>query len=122
MCARADIVSRYIGSLACTALAWAAGWALPGLFAGVPLWLPVGFLAGANFSIVLALGQRDRPVEELSLARIALWGAIASAVSAVQMSPALQDFSDGRLGPLPFFVLTTLLGAGSAVATVLTTR
>ena len=74
-------------------LIWAAGWTLVGmlgvvvfytLFPSVPdvfdVWIPVfaypGFFGGVIFSMVLWLAEDGRRFDELSLPRIAAWGAV----------------------------------------------
>jgi hypothetical protein len=59
---------------------------LPGsdLFLGVDMWPAVlaipGFLAGVVFSVVLAITERRRRFEDLSLTRFGVWGAVAGAL------------------------------------------
>lgn len=79
-------------------LTWAVGWALAGLLIGVTSWLlpalpwdsffevfdaPLpalaipGFFGGALFSTVLGIAERRRSFAELSLPRVAGWGAVS---------------------------------------------
>jgi hypothetical protein len=70
------------------ALTWAVIWAPFGPLAGMILdpdgrmdepWIAIGafpgFLCGLVFSVVLAITERRRGIHELSLARVAAWGA-----------------------------------------------
>jgi hypothetical protein len=104
------------------AVAWAAAWALPALLAGIPQWLVVGFVAGGGFSLVLAVRERNRAVDNVSLILAALWGALASAHSALLIGPVLLRLDDGGVALVPFAVMTTILGAASAAATVAIAR
>jgi hypothetical protein len=83
-------------------LTWAVGWAAFGLligvssllFPGLPWWDPFfrvfdaplpamalpGFVGGMLFSLVLGVGGRRRRFHELSLGRVALWGAAGGAL------------------------------------------
>ena len=104
------------------AVAWAAAWALPALLAGIPQWLVVGFVAGGGFSLVLAIRERNRAVDNVSLILAALWGALASAHSALLIGPVLLRLDDGGVALVPFAVMTAILGAASAAATVAIAR
>ena len=74
-------------------LTWAAAWTLVGmlgvvvfytLFPSVPdffdVWIPVfaypGFFGGVIFSVVLRVAEGGRRFDELSLPRLAAWGAV----------------------------------------------
>jgi hypothetical protein len=48
------------------------------LLAGAILGL-VGFISGAGCGILIAFGERGKPLVQLSLARAALWGTLAAA-------------------------------------------
>lgn len=82
-------------------LAWAVGWAIAGVLIGaasnvlpglpwnsffqvfdapLPLFALPGFIAGALFSLVLGIAARRQRVDELSLLRVGVWGAISGAV------------------------------------------
>lgn len=74
---------------------------LPGsdLWLGVDIWpaalaIP-GFISGVLFSGVIALAERRRRFEELSLARISFWGALTGAILGVATGAPLII-----LGPL----------------------
>jgi hypothetical protein len=85
---------KRIGGAVGMGLAWAAGCTLVGmlgvvvfytLFPSVPdvfdVWIPVfaypGFFGGVIFSVVLRVAKGGRRFNELSLPRIAAWGAVA---------------------------------------------
>lgn len=89
-------------------------------------WGVSGFLTGAGFGILLTKMERKKTLDELSLGRVAIWGATGGAsVSLLVMSTTLllvfgleNVFS--LVGP-GFFLLEAmkagLFGGGSAVAT-----
>jgi len=91
---------RKLGDLTVTALAWGVLWAVVFLAIGfiVSVVRPqdidagegpdviarvgfgVGFFSGLVFSVLVSLVESGRPPRGLALARLALWGALASAV------------------------------------------
>ena len=101
-----------------TAVAWGAAWAVPGLLAGVPQWILVGALAGAGFATALTMAERRRRLEQLTLGRVAAWGALGAVVSAAVATPVLLLATGGALQLLPFLAAVGGLGAGSAAGTV----
>jgi hypothetical protein len=105
-----------------TALTWGAAWAIPGLLVGVPAWILAGLISGAGFSVVLAIAERHRQLEELTLKRVASLGAIGSAISALMAMPLYWFVSEGRLQVLPFLGVVAVLGAGSAAGTLALAR
>jgi hypothetical protein len=109
---------RRVRGVVGTALAWAAAWAIPGLLAGVPLWILAGAISGAGFAVVFATAERQRRLEDLSLKRMAAWGALGAVVSAALATPLLVVLTGGALEIVPFLAAVTVLGAGSAVGTV----
>ena len=52
----------------------------------------VGLVSGALFGVVLALGENGRAVEQISLVRVALWGALSASVFPVMTGRANQVF------------------------------
>jgi hypothetical protein len=100
------------------AVAWAAAWAVPVLIAGAPLWILAGAISGAGFAVVFSLAERQRRLEDLSLKRMAAWGALGAVVSAAVATPLLLFATRGALAVVPFLAAVTVLGAGSAVGTV----
>ena len=75
-----------------TGLMWAAGSAAlfggldvlkgraGGLWITIPVYASMGFIMGGAFAVVLVLTERHRRLEDLSLRRVALWGALAGIV------------------------------------------
>jgi hypothetical protein len=83
-----------------------------------------GFLGGVLFSVVLAIAASRRRLEELSLARVAAWGAVAGLVVG-SLPFTLGDAASER----PLWLLATvvvgsitLLSAGSAAASLALAR
>lgn len=132
-------------------LTWAVGWALVGVLIGVasnllpglpwdaffyifdaplPALAIPGFLGGMLFSTVLGVAGRRRRFEQLSLGRIAIWGALGgvllslvpAALVAVGLATmgkeglGLWDLTAVIVGPL------TLLSAASATGTLALAR
>src|SRR4051794_26810298 len=71
-------------------LTWAVGWAVVAVLIGLAvdrdgsmdeMWPAIGaypgFLGGVVFSVVLAIAARRRRLGELSISRVAAWGAAA---------------------------------------------
>jgi hypothetical protein len=104
------------------ALTWGVAWAVPGLLAGVPQWILVGLISGAGFSVVLGIAERRHRLEELSLPRVAGWGAVGAVGSALVAMPLLLLISGGALAILPFLAVVAALGAGSAAGTLAIAR
>lgn len=104
------------------ALTWGVAWAVPGLLVGVPQWILVGLIAGAGFSVVLGIAERRHRLEELSLPRVAAWGAVGAVGSALVAMPLLLLISGGALAVLPFLSVVAGLGAGSAAGTLAIAR
>ncbi|MDE2890101.1 MAG: hypothetical protein OXR72_18015 [Gemmatimonadota bacterium] len=119
------------------ALAWAVVWSPVGVLAGIILdpggsmdemWVAIGaypgFLCGAVFSAVVGVAEGRRGFSELSLSRVAGWGAVSGLLVGV------LPFVLGTVNPvLPLWlwgVLTagavTLLSSASAVGTALIAR
>jgi hypothetical protein len=113
-------------------LTWAAAWAPVGVLIGMIVdadgsmdepWVAVGaypgFLGGVAFSVVLALAARRRRFDELSLPRVAGWGAVAGLL--VGALPFAAGASTGALPPWllaavvvgPITLLSALSAAGS---------
>lgn len=125
---------------------WAAGWAGTGLLIGAlsnvlpgRVWdyffdvfdapLPAlaipGFVGGALFSLVLGIAWRNRPLEALSIRRVAILGAVGglllSLVPAAMVLAGLATLSlDGSLWRLTAVIAIPLilLSAASAAATL----
>jgi hypothetical protein len=118
-------------------LLWAFGWALLSipmeLFvdpAGdiVDIWPMVlaipGFLAGTGFAMVLAAAERRRRFEELSLVRVAAWGAVAGVLLGAAVVASLSGGVTAVLSLQGASVAgsVTLLSAASAVGTLAMAR
>jgi len=86
-------ILRKIRGMIGTGLTWAAAWiglgAVLGALAGFPMGSLFrlalsnsvgGFIAGASFALILSVAERRRTLEDLSLRRVALWGAIGGLV------------------------------------------
>ena len=86
-------ILRRIRGIIGTGLTWAAAWiglgAGLGALAGFPLGSLFrlalsnsvgGFIAGASFALILSLAERKRTLEDLSLKRVAMWGAVGGLV------------------------------------------
>lgn len=115
-------------------LTWAVVWLPVGLLIGMIVdpdgsmdepWIAVGtlpgFFAGVMFSVMLGLAARRRKLEELSVAKVGGWGAVAGLL--IGLLPFVLGDRDGRTGNLwllPVVVVgsITLLSAGSAAASL----
>lgn len=98
-----------------------------GALAGIQLgyWVPMalngaaaGFLAGAAFAVILSVAERKHTLEDLSLKRVALWGAVGG---------LLLSFIPLAFGvPVPYLlgplVINTGIGAGMASTSVIMAR
>ena len=112
---------RRIRGAVVVGLMWAIGWGFVGgaVMEGIvdphgriaDIWPAVlgipGFFGGILFSAVLAIVERRRRFDELSLPRIGVWGAVAGALLALP-GIAVLGLGAGIIVPL------TLLGAISA--------
>lgn len=76
-----------------------------------------GFIGGIVFSALFRLAERGRSFDEVSIARMAAWGAVAGLVLGVLSIPAkVGDVSPGAVGMIGIgIVLGTVAGVGSAV-------
>lgn len=132
-------------------LTWAVGWAITGLGIGVasialpflpwhlffeifdaplPALAVPGFFGGIFYSVVLGIAGRRRRFDELSLRRVAAWGAIGGLMLAlfpaflVLVGLATLGRPDAGLAQLTalFAVPFMLAGAGSATGSLLIAR
>ena len=122
-------------------LTWAVGWALVGAMIAVisgfvpgnPMgsvldpWLALampGFLGGVIFSAVLWLAEGGRRFDELSLPRLAAWGAVAGLLLGVLPFALGTPSAKFPLWLLGVVIIgsTTLLSAVSAVGSALLFR
>lgn len=128
-------------SLARMGLVWAVVWTIVGmlgvvvfyaLFPSAPdifdIWIPVfaypGFLAGVGYSVILRVAEGRRRFDELSLPRLAAWGAVVGLLLGVL--PLAISTPSARF-PLWLLSVTivgssTLLSVVSAVGSALLYR
>jgi hypothetical protein len=76
-----------------------------------------GFIGGGVFSMLLAIGERGRAFNGVSLARFVLWGAVTGFVLGILTIPAeVGDVSPGAAGMIGMgTALGIVAGIGSAV-------
>lgn len=120
-------------------LTWAVVWMPVGLLLGMILdpdgsmdepWIAVGtypgFLAGVMFSVVLGMAAKRRRLDELSVAKVGGWGAVAGVL--IGSLPFVLGDRDGRIIErpwlLPVVVISsiTLLSAVSAAGSLVLAR
>ncbi|HEY4320721.1 MAG TPA: hypothetical protein VGM77_06015 [Gemmatimonadales bacterium] len=128
---------------------WAIGWSLAGFLFGLVYWfrLPAyemrrftfiswilhsmlpyaigGAICGLGFAILLGRAERERTVGELSIARTALWGAMAAFLSMTLVCMVMQVTNGYSLRP--FWIAETagicaVVGAISAGGSLATAR
>src|SRR5688572_2243470 len=120
------------------ALTWAVIWAPFGPLLGMIVdpdgtmdepWILVGagpgFLCGLLFSVVLGIAERRRSLHELSLARVATWGAAGGLFVLLLNSGALGTPNTEHLFWRARYIIfggVTLLSAASAAGSVLLAR
>jgi hypothetical protein len=119
-------------------LTWALAWLPVGLLIGVILdpdgsmdepWVAVGtfpgFLAGVVFSVVLGIAAARRKLDELSVATVGGWGAVAGLlIGSLPFVLGNQDPDVERVWLLPVVVISsvTLLSAVSAAGSLVLAR
>lgn len=120
------------------ALTWAVIWAPFGPLLGMIVdpdgrmdepWIAVGalpgFFCGLVFSIVLAIAERRRSVHELSVLRVAIWGAVGGLFLMVLNTGALGTPNTEHLFWRARYIIiagVTLLSAVSAAGSLLLAR
>ena len=122
---------RRIRGIIGTGLTWAAAWigmgAALGALAGYPLTYLFrialshsvgGFIAGASFAVILSVAERRRTLRELSLKRVAFWGALGG-LGVTSIPLAFGAPLTFVLGPL---VINGVIGAGMAAGSVAMAR
>jgi hypothetical protein len=118
-------------------LTWAVVWAPIAVLIGMivdpdgsmdEMWPAIGaypgFLCGVIFSAVLAIAARRRRLDELSLARVGAWGALAGLLLGMVPFVVGEPTSDRPLWLLGavFICSTTVLGAVSAAGSLAIAR
>ena len=90
---------------------------------GAISWAVFGAINGALFAGLLAFMERRRFVENLTLVRFSIWGALGSLLlpGVVVFTDILVSPSSGSFAILPWVVVATL-GAGCAAGTLLVAR
>ena len=129
---------RKVRALFKTALVWGAAWAPVGVVWGIASWLGLGsapwwsmplvwvvppaimwgtwgFVNGAAFAALLAAGEARRPLDELSPARAALWGALGGGAMPLLVL-TLLTLVTRPIGVLTPGWMVSLLGAGAISA------
>lgn len=120
------------------ALTWAVIWAPFGPLLGVIVdpdgtmdepWIAVGalpgFVCGLLFSVVLGIAERRRSLHELSLTRVATWGAMSGLFLMVLNTGALGTPNTEHLFWRARYIIiggVTLLSAASAAGSLLLAR
>ncbi len=119
-------------------LIWAVVWLPLGLLVGMIVdpdgsmdepWMLVGtipgFLAGVFFSAVLGIAARRRRLDELSVAKVARWGALAGLlIGSLPFVLGDQNARTERLWLLPVVIISaiTLLSTVSAAGSLVLAR
>lgn len=83
-----------------------------------------GFLSGAAFSTVLALLERRRKLEDLSMRRVTAWGALGGMGILVLNVVLMLLFEDGPMpdDAVPVLIIMGILGAGCAAGSLALAR
>ena len=129
---------RRIRAAVLMGLTWAVVWLPAGLLLGLILdpdgsmdepWVVVGalpgFLAGVVFSVVLGIAAGRRRLDELSVAKVGGWGAVAGLlIGSLPFVLGDQDPDTERVWLLPVVVISslTLLSAVSAAGSLVLAR
>ena len=132
---------RRIRGIIGTAITWAVGWGA--VLAGLHLFglspilglgdsaffgSIIGFMAGGSFAVMLTVGEGRRRLDQLSLGRVGLWGAIGGiavvywAHGPIPWSAFFQFPGAFVYGTLLTFGPPCLLGAGFAAGSVAIAR
>ena len=108
-------------------LIWAAAWAAAGM---VPRWVfgfnadvpfplvfgVLGFIAGIIFAGLLALTERRRTFEQMSLPRYAAWGAVGGVLLSAVFTRVASLGAGDALAIVPTFVLASAACASGSLA------
>jgi hypothetical protein len=129
---------RHIRGAVLMGITWALIWMPMGLLIGFIVdrdgrmdepWILVGtfpgFLAGVIFSVVLGIAARRRRLDELSVAKVGGWGAVAGlAIGSLPLIIGDHGPDLPRLLPIDLVIISsiTLLSAVSAAASLVLAR
>lgn len=133
-------MSRRLRALVSTALLWGIEWSIPGAILGLATWgwyafnaggtlaqLPMnvtnfavllgvtGSICGLGFGLFVTGAEHDRTVAELSILRMALWGALAGTIASLLSLFGLGLVIGGRVSSLA--ALAVVSGAGALLGT-----
>jgi hypothetical protein len=90
-------------------------------FSGLAAWTLIGVSSGATFALLVAIFERNRTIQQLAVARLALWGMIGGAALPVAAMLVLLKLLPGAhlssSGPA-VFVLMAALGSVCAIMTL----
>ncbi len=129
---------RRIRAAVTTGLLWAVPWAVVAVLIGMvvdpdesmdEMWFLIGaypgFLGGVLFSIVLAVAERRRSLNEMSVRRFAAWGAVAGLVIGVlpfMLGTPSADIDVARLATVVIGSFTLMSAASAAGSLALARR
>ena len=126
---------RRLRGIFSTGLLWAVGWAgvtiATGLVSGIPFrfvgflaleGVVKGFIAGGAFAGILSIAEGHRTLQDLSLKRVALWGAIGGNLLLLLAMPVLLSLGAPMVSTLTGVITNGLLGAGFASGSVALAR
>ena len=132
-----NLCFRRIFAVVLVALAWAVVWSPVGVLTGIivdpggsmdEMWVAIGaypgFLCGAVFSAAVGIAEGRRRLDELTLSRVAAWGAVSGllvgvlpfVLGTVNTAIPLWLWGVVTIGPL------AILGAASGIGTALLAR
>ena len=144
-------MQRRIRAVLVTTVLWASAWGLVGLVQGLVWWLRyyregymasgfvmwefqamllyaiVGALCGSGFALLLARAERDRTIDDLSLSRTALWGAVAG-IGSILLIAGIKVIVTGHVYLMSLPVVAAVCGvvgalsAGASLAAARTAR
>jgi uncharacterized membrane protein YcaP (DUF421 family) len=91
---------------------WAVAWSAVGL---VPRWV-LGFVAGLGFSTILTLAEGRRRLDQMTLPRFALWGALGGVLLSAVFSKAASLAAGDVLMIVPTFAIASAVCASGSLA------
>lgn len=129
---------RSIGGAVGRGLIWAVIWAPVAVLIGLlivdpdnsmdEMWVAIGaypgFVCGVVFSVLLGTAESGRPIDEVPLPRLAVWGAVAGLLVGAFPFAVGEDTSVVPLWLLASSVIAsiTVMSAASAVGSALVSR